>query len=103
MIESETINGPAAKTIFGEMFNSGKEPYAIASDHNLTQINNVDLLDAAIEKVLKNNSPAIKDFAAGKASASQFLVGQVMKETRGRANPSLVNKILLDKLSSGDY
>ena len=103
MIESGTINGPAAKTIFGEMFNSGKEPNAIAKDHNLTQINNVDLLDAAIEKVLQNNPPAIKDFAAGKASASQFLVGQVMKETRGRANPSLVNKILLDKLNSGDY
>ena len=103
MIDSGIINGPAAKTIFGEMFNSGKDPHTIASDYNLTQINNLDLLDDVIAKVLKNNSPAIKDFTAGKASASKFLVGQVMKETRGRANPSLVNKILLDKLSSGDY
>jgi aspartyl-tRNA(Asn)/glutamyl-tRNA(Gln) amidotransferase subunit B len=101
LIEAGTINGPAAKTVFEEMFRSGKDAQAISQEQGLTQISDVDLLDVTVAEVLQGNPQAVQDFLGGKETALKFLVGQVMKETRGRANPSLVNRILTERLSSG--
>ena len=101
LIEAGTINGPAAKTVFEEMFRSGKDAQAISQEQGLTQISDVDLLDVTVAEVLQGNPQAVQDFLGGKETALKFLVGQVMKESRGRANPSLVNRILTERLSSG--
>ena len=100
LIEAGAISGPAAKTVFEEMFKSGKEAQAIAEEQGLTQISDVGLLDGAVAEVLHRNPQAVQDFLGGKETAIKFLVGQVMKETRGRANPAIINRILLENLGS---
>ena len=100
LIEAGTISGPAAKTVFEEMFNSGKGAQAIAEEQGLTQISDISLLDGAVAEILQRNPQAVQDFLGGKETAIKFLVGQVMKETRGRANPALINQMLLDNLVS---
>jgi aspartyl-tRNA(Asn)/glutamyl-tRNA(Gln) amidotransferase subunit B len=100
LIEAETISGPAAKTVFEEMFKSGEGAQDIAEEQGLTQISDVGFLDEAVAEVLKGNPQAVQDFLGGKETAIKFLVGQVMKETRGRANPAMINRILLENLSS---
>ena len=100
LIEAGTISGPAAKTVFEEMFKSGKEARAIAEEQGLTQISDVSLLDGTVAEVLQRNPQAVQDFLGGKETAIKFLVGQVMKETRGRANPAIINRILLENLGS---
>ena len=103
LIEAGTINGPAAKAVFEEMFKSGKGAMIIAEEQGLTQISDAGFLDAAVVEVLKGNPQAVQDFLGGKETAIKFLVGQVMKETRGRANPAMINQILLDTLGTRVY
>ena len=100
LIEAGTINGPAAKAVFEEMFKSGKGAMVIAEDQGLTQISDVGFLDATVAEVLQKNPQAVQDFLSGKETAIKFLIGQVMKETRGRANPAMINRILLENLGS---
>lgn len=100
LIDAGTISGPAAKTVLEEMFKSGKGAQVISQEQGLTQISDAHQLDGAVDEVLQRNPQAVQDFHGGKETAIKFLVGQVMKETRGRANPSLVNRILQEKLGS---
>ncbi|MDA0987776.1 MAG: Asp-tRNA(Asn)/Glu-tRNA(Gln) amidotransferase subunit GatB [Chloroflexi bacterium] len=100
LIEAGTINGPAAKAVFEEMFKSGKGAMIIAEEQGLTQISDAGLLDEAVAEVLQRNPQAVQDFLGGKETAVKFLVGQVMKETRGRANPAMISKILLENLGT---
>ncbi len=100
LIDAGTISGPAAKTVLEEMFKSGKQPQAIAQEQGLTQISDADQLDGTVAEVLERNDQAVQDYLGGKETALKFLVGQVMKETRGRASPALVNQMLEEKLAS---
>ena len=102
MIEAGAISGPAAKTVFEEMFRSGEGASAIVQDQGLTQISDPGLLIAAVAEVIRQNPQAVQDFIGGKETAIKFLIGQVMKETRGRANPAVVNRILAASLGPGD-
>ncbi len=101
MIDCGIISGKIAKTVFEEMFQTGKPPREIVEEAGLTQISASDELAEAVEKVLAVNAKAVRDYQSGKEEALRFLVGQVMRETRGRANPSLVNQILGEKLAEG--
>jgi aspartyl-tRNA(Asn)/glutamyl-tRNA(Gln) amidotransferase subunit B len=101
MIDSGIISGKIAKTVFEEMFQTGKLPRQIVEEAGLTQISASDELAAAVDKVLAANAKAVRDYQSGKQEALRFLVGQVMRETRGRANPDLVNQILEQKLAGG--
>jgi aspartyl-tRNA(Asn)/glutamyl-tRNA(Gln) amidotransferase subunit B len=101
MIDSGMISGKIAKTVFEEMFQTGKSPRQIVEEAGLTQISASDQLAAAVEKVLAANAKAVRDYQSGKQEALRFLVGQVMRETRGRANPDLVNQMLREKLMGG--
>ncbi|MGB6837125.1 MAG: Asp-tRNA(Asn)/Glu-tRNA(Gln) amidotransferase subunit GatB [Dehalococcoidia bacterium] len=98
LIEDGTISGKAAKSVFEEMFRTGKEPRQIVEGLGLTQISGSDELAGIVERVLAANPKPVADFQGGKEEALRFLVGQVMRETRGRANPALVNEILREKL-----
>ena len=93
-----SVSGTAAKTVLEEMFNTGKSAEEIISREGLKQISDTQEIENTIIEVLKSNVQAVADYKAGKTSALTFLVGQVMKATRGRANPKLVNELLKKKL-----
>lgn len=100
MIDSGTISGKIAKTVFEEMFLAGKDPETIVKEKGLVQINDSSELEAMIRKVIAANPQSVADYRAGKEKALGFLVGQAMKETRGRANPGLVNEMLQRSLAA---
>jgi len=99
--EDGTISGKTAKDVFEEIFKSGRSPRQVVEEKGLPQITASDEIAAAIERVLTEHAKAAGDYRRGKEGALQFLVGQVMRETRGRANPALVNQLLVEKLDAG--
>jgi aspartyl-tRNA(Asn)/glutamyl-tRNA(Gln) amidotransferase subunit B len=101
LMDSGVITGKIAKTVFEEMFSSGKTPSQVVEEAGLTQIAASDELAMVVEKVLAENTKAVRDYQAGKEEALRFLVGQIMRETRGRANPGLVHDLLGKKLGQG--
>jgi len=100
LIEQGTISTTGAKGVFEEMFRNGTPPAAVVEEQGLTQISEADELTGVIDEVLANNERAVADFHSGKDEAIKFLVGQVMRLTRGRANPALVPDLLRERLSS---
>ncbi|WP_238186566.1 Asp-tRNA(Asn)/Glu-tRNA(Gln) amidotransferase subunit GatB [Paenibacillus sp. L3-i20] len=99
LLEQGTISGKIAKTVFKEMLESGKLPAQIVEEQGLVQISDEGALLAVVDSIIEKNPQSVEDFRAGKEKAIGFLVGQIMKETRGKANPALVNKLLLERLS----
>jgi aspartyl-tRNA(Asn)/glutamyl-tRNA(Gln) amidotransferase subunit B len=102
MIDKDAINGPSAKQVFEEMFNTGNNVNDIVSKLGLSQISDTGALEATVAEVIAANPQAVADFKGGKAQSITFLIGQVMKATRGRANPKLVDEILKNKLERED-
>jgi aspartyl-tRNA(Asn)/glutamyl-tRNA(Gln) amidotransferase subunit B len=98
LIEDGKLSGPASKAVFEEMFASGKRAGRIMAESGLAQIGDADQVKGAVRQVVAANPGAVSDFRAGKEPALQFLTGQVMKATRGRANPKMVREILLQEL-----
>jgi aspartyl-tRNA(Asn)/glutamyl-tRNA(Gln) amidotransferase subunit B len=98
MVDNGTISGKIAKGVFEEMFATGEKPEKIIEKKGLTQISDEDELSRIVDAVIAGNPGSVEDFRKGKDRALGFLVGQVMKETRGKANPQLVNKLLKEKL-----
>ncbi len=97
--EDGTISGKTAKSVFEETFESGREPRQIVEEGGLVQITASEEIAAAVERVLADHAKAADDYRGGKEEALKFLVGQVMRQTRGRANPGIVNQLLKEKLS----
>lgn len=95
-----TISGKMAKAVFEEMFETGKNPANIVKEKGMAQISDEGALISIIEKIIAANPKSVEDYKAGKGKAIGFLVGQVMKETKGQANPGAVNKLLIEKLDS---
>ncbi|AEG59580.1 Asp-tRNA(Asn)/Glu-tRNA(Gln) amidotransferase subunit GatB [Desulforamulus ruminis] len=98
LIDKGTISGKIAKTVFEEMFASGKDPEAVVQEKGLVQISDEGAIAAVVDEVIAANPKSVEDFRAGKEKAIGFLVGQVMRATKGKANPELVNKLLKEKL-----
>ena len=98
LIDKGTLSGPAAKAVFEDMFLSGKTASDIVLEKGLSQISDSSKLEAVVQAVVDSNSQACSDFGAGKQQALAFLIGQVMKETKGRANPGVAKEILKAKL-----
>lgn len=94
-----TISGKIAKSVFEEMFNTGKSPDEIVKSKGMTQISNETEIYPIVDQVLSENPDVVAKIAGGDVKAMGFLVGQVMKYTQGRANPQLVNKLLRDRLA----
>jgi aspartyl-tRNA(Asn)/glutamyl-tRNA(Gln) amidotransferase subunit B len=99
LIEKGTISSKIAKTVFKAMLETGKEPQTIVEEQGLVQISDEGAIKAVVEQIVANNPQSVADFKAGKDKAVGFLVGQVMKETKGKANPGLVNKLIMDCLN----
>jgi aspartyl-tRNA(Asn)/glutamyl-tRNA(Gln) amidotransferase subunit B len=100
LIEQGAISGKSAKAVFEVMFKTGKPPAEVVRELGLTQISGEEEIAAVVDKVLAANPKAVDDYRSGKEEAAKFLVGQVMRETRGRANPGMVNELLRQRLMS---
>lgn len=98
LIANNTISGKIAKSVFEEMFANGKDPEVIVKEKGLVQISDTGELEALAKKVLQANPQSVSDYLGGKVQAISFLVGQMMKETKGRANPGIVNQLLKNEL-----
>ncbi|MEW9670357.1 Asp-tRNA(Asn)/Glu-tRNA(Gln) amidotransferase subunit GatB [Ammoniphilus sp. 3BR4] len=99
LIQKGTISSKIAKTVFKEMIETGKEPSKIVEEQGLVQISDEGAIAGIIAEVIANNPQSVEDFRAGKTQAIGFLVGQVMKATKGKANPGMVNKMLQEELN----
>jgi len=80
------------------MYRSGEDAPTIVKREGLVQVADAGTLAAVVEQVLAANAPAVEDWKKGKKQSLGFLVGQVMKATQGKANPAIVNQLLLEKL-----
>ena len=98
LVEKETISGKTAKDVLQEMAATGKAADVIVKEKGLVQVSDTGLIEKAVENAIAANPVAVAEFKAGKQKAVGALVGAVMKETGGKANPKVVNEILQKKL-----
>ncbi|MFY9589743.1 Asp-tRNA(Asn)/Glu-tRNA(Gln) amidotransferase subunit GatB [Rickettsia endosymbiont of Halotydeus destructor] len=98
LIEDDVISGKIAKTVFEIMFENGKAADKIVEEQGLVQVSDANILTAIIDKILAENVDSVEAYRGGKDKLLGFFVGQVMKETAGKANPAVVNKLLKEKL-----
>lgn len=98
LIDKGTISGTIAKKVFEEMFDEGKNPETIVKEKGLIQISDEGQILETVKKILLENPQSISDYKAGKDKAFGFLVGQCMKEAKGKANPQIINKLLKEEL-----
>ncbi len=98
LIDKGTISSAIAKKVLEELFNEVKMPSKIIEEKGWIQISDEGAIKEVVMKILENNQQSIADYKAGKDKALGFLVGQAMKETRGKANPQLLNKLFLEEL-----
>jgi aspartyl-tRNA(Asn)/glutamyl-tRNA(Gln) amidotransferase subunit B len=99
LIDAGTISGKIAKSVFESMVASGKSPDAIVAEQGLAQISDESAVLAAVEQVLTSNADKVEEYRGGKDKLFGFFVGQVMKATQGKANPTTVNELLKAKLN----
>lgn len=99
MIGDGTISTKIAKTVFEEMYRSGKDAAAIVKEQGLTQVSDTGAIETIIDEVIKANPGQHADYKAGKEKLFGYFVGQVMKASKGKANPEMVNQLLKKKLS----
>ena len=81
------------------MYDTGEDPKTIVNKKGLKQINNLDELEKIVVEIIEKNQNVVSQFKSGKTKAVGFLVGQVMAKTQGKANPQIVNELILKKLS----
>ena len=98
LVNQGSINGTTAKIILEEVFESGNSPKDIMVSKALNQISTSEVIDPLVEAAVQENPSAVQDYLGGKAGALRFLVGQVMKKSKGKANPAMVNDALIEKL-----
>ncbi len=97
-VASGKINSSAAQTVLSEMYKTGGDPSQIIESKNLIQVSDEGELKSVVQKILDNNAKSVEDYKKGKENALQFLMGQVMSDTKGRANPQVIIKLLKEKL-----
>ncbi|WP_339061051.1 Asp-tRNA(Asn)/Glu-tRNA(Gln) amidotransferase subunit GatB [Tepidibacillus marianensis] len=98
LVEKGTISIKIGKAVFRDMLESGKAPKTIVEEKGLVQITDEGAIAAIVDQVIANNPQSVEDFRNGKDKAVGFLVGQVMKESKGKANPGVVNKLIVERL-----
>lgn len=99
LVADGTISGKQAKTVFEDMLSSGKEPAKIVEEKGMKQVTDEGAILALVTEVLDANPKSIEDYKAGKDRAIGFLVGQVMKKSRGTANPKRTNELIREELA----
>jgi aspartyl-tRNA(Asn)/glutamyl-tRNA(Gln) amidotransferase subunit B len=99
LIDEEKISGKQGKDVLVEMFKTGKTAAAIIEEQGLVQLSDSGEIDSIIDQVLAANPQQVESYRAGKESLFGFFVGQVMKASKGKANPKVVNERLKEKLN----
>ncbi len=99
LIDKGIISGKIAKTVFEDMANTGRHPEEIVEKKGLVQVTDVSAIEEVVSQILADNLKEVEGYRKGKKKLIGFFVGQVMKETKGKANPKIVNEILKDKLA----
>jgi len=97
----EAVSAASAKSVLEQMYQKGESADDIIKAQELGQISDAGAIEEEIARVIKDNAPAVADYKAGKKQSLKFLVGQVMRATRGRANPAVVNELMEKKLEEG--
>lgn len=95
LIKTGEISSKIAKTVFEEMWSSGTEPARIVREKGLVQVSDPSAIEAAVRKVLQSNPKQLAEFRSGKEKLFGFFVGQTMKETQGKANPAMLNDLVM--------
>ena len=98
LIADNTISGRIAKDVFNEMFETGKDAAAIVAEKGLKQITDTGAIESVVERIVRASPDNVTQYKGGNAKVIGWFVGQVMKETQGKANPKLVNELLRKKL-----
>jgi aspartyl-tRNA(Asn)/glutamyl-tRNA(Gln) amidotransferase subunit B len=101
LLESDTITATVAKTVFEEMADTGNDPKTIVRQKGLEQVSDTSELTALVDDILDQNPDEVAAYRNGKTKLFSFFMGQVMKQTRGKADPKTVTPILQAKLQSG--
>lgn len=100
LVSNGTINSTAAKQVFEVLVDRGGDPVAIVKERGLAQVSDSDSIEAFVDEAIAANPKSVEDFRSGKTAAAKFLVGQVMRLSRGKANPQLVGSLIEKKLQS---
>jgi aspartyl-tRNA(Asn)/glutamyl-tRNA(Gln) amidotransferase subunit B len=100
LIEKGTISGKIGKTVFAEMFTSGQDPESIVKAKGLVQVSDTSAIEGWVAQVINDNPAQVADYRAGKTKLLPFFVGQVMKLSRGQANPGMVTELIEKKLAA---
>jgi aspartyl-tRNA(Asn)/glutamyl-tRNA(Gln) amidotransferase subunit B len=98
LLDKGTISGKIAKTVFEEMWKTGDAPEKIVKEKGLVQITDTKEIEGIVDSVIAANPKPVEDYKAGNAKSIGFLVGQIMKQSKGKANPAMVNDLLKAKL-----
>ena len=98
LIENKTISGKIAKDVFEKMWSTSDEVDVIIENEGLQQVTDLTEIELMVTKVIEENPEQLKQYLSGKDRLFGFFVGQVMKESKGKANPSQVNEVLQKKL-----
>jgi aspartyl-tRNA(Asn)/glutamyl-tRNA(Gln) amidotransferase subunit B len=98
LVNAGAISNTIAKTVFDEMYATGRAPRDIVQQKGLAQISDRDALVGIVDRVIAENPAPVAEYLAGKQTIAKFLVGQVMKATKGQGNPALVNELVLERL-----
>jgi aspartyl-tRNA(Asn)/glutamyl-tRNA(Gln) amidotransferase subunit B len=98
LIENGTISGKIAKTVFEEIYRTGKDAEVVVREKGLVQITDSGAIEKAVDDIIAGNPQEVERYKAGEEKLIGFLVGQVMKKTKGKANPQMVNELLKKKL-----
>lgn len=99
LIDKSVISGKIAKSVFNKMYRTGKDANLIVEEEGLVQISDSSELESIIDKVIENNPNEAERCKGGEVKLMGFFVGQIMKETKGKANPNMVNELLRKKLA----
>ncbi len=99
LVEDHVVNMPGAREVFAELFEKGGDPAGIVKARGLAQVSDAGALEAMAAQAIAENPKSAADFKAGKTAALQFLIGQVMRKSKGKANPAAVQEILKRRLS----
>ncbi|XPV75205.1 MAG: Asp-tRNA(Asn)/Glu-tRNA(Gln) amidotransferase subunit GatB [Desulfovibrio sp.] len=99
IVDEGLISAKNAKDVFAELFTEGLDPEKYVKDKGMVQISDSSALETAVDKVIADNPDEVEAFKGGKKKLMSFFIGQIMRETKGQANPGIVSKLLNEKLS----
>ena len=101
LVDARTINMPSAKEVFGILIAEGGDPDQIVKARGMAQVSDTGAMEGFADQAIRENEKSVKDYQSGKQAALKFLVGQVMKLSKGKANPQMAQEILVRKLGGG--